>query len=97
VVDTESVLDKAGVAKECRIPSRGLMGLLSWRVRSTVLTWGAVRLATDHTGADTLGDRTKHPTVNSSTMKGPTATGRGGLVSESAGRRCQTVESRSDF
>jgi len=73
------------------------MGLLSWRVRSTVLTWGAVSLATDHTGADNLGDRIKRPTVNSSTMKGPTSTGMGGLVSEFAGRRCQTVESRSEF
>ena len=82
---------------ECRISSRGLMGLPLWRVRSTVLTWGAVSLATDHTGADTLGDRIKRPTVNSSTMKGPTSIGMGGLVSESAGRRCQTVESRSEF
>ena len=61
------------------------MGLLSWRVRSTVLTWGAVSLATDHTGADNLGERIKRPTVKSSIMKGSTSTGMGGLVSESAG------------
>ena len=74
---------------ERRISLRGFMGLLLWRVRSTVLTWGVVCLVTDRTGADILGDRIKHPTAKSSTMKGPTAIGMGGLVSEFAGRRAK--------
>lgn len=69
--------NKAGEAG-CLIPSRGLSffqklwALVQTRVPLTVLAWGAVNLATGHTGRDSLGDRTKTPTVNSSTMKGPT-------------------------
>ena len=82
--------NKAGEAG-CQIPSRGLWAVVQTIVPLTVLAWGAVNLATDHTGRDSLGDWAKNPAANSSTMKGSNRIGEGELASESYGRRCRTA------
>lgn len=84
-----AALPKERQPKRVRIPSvgSGLAQASSFNAAGV----GSPRLATDEAGADRSGDRVKRPAVKSSTTKGPTGIGKGGLASKILRRRSRTA------